>query len=268
MAKALVIKGANFTANKLTTVHFSESVPCTGLSISQNTISFTTLGATVQLTATKTPVNTTDTLMWASSNEDCATVVDGLVTCVGIGSATITAMCGSQTATCEVTSEITMTLSTYWNDYQFTSTDLSANPPKNYASLYAYAGKGRIYATETPTASGLKAFALNPSSYPPAAVAYPIMMPKGTDIIEVTLAEQPSSAYAGKVYFFDSTKEQTYVQAYQAALVTQFTQGISCVNKKYTFTRTAEADSFAFQVSNADITAITPQVTIAFKSAS
>lgn len=59
--------------------------------------------ATIQLTATVEPANTTDELVWSSSNESVATVSEtGLVTAVSVGSATITVTCGTVTATCEV----------------------------------------------------------------------------------------------------------------------------------------------------------------------
>ena len=56
------------------------------------------------LTASVYPENATDkTVTWASSNTSVATVVDGLVTAVREGTATITASCGGKSATCAVT---------------------------------------------------------------------------------------------------------------------------------------------------------------------
>lgn len=50
------------------------------------------IGETFTLTATIYPDNTTDkTITWSSSNQEVATVEDGVVTCVGLGEATITA---------------------------------------------------------------------------------------------------------------------------------------------------------------------------------
>lgn len=103
MAKTLVIKGADFSTNKLTTVSFGEEVPCTGVSLNTDTISFDSLSDTETLTATLTPANTTDTLTWSSSDTSIAVVANGVVTPVGLGSATITATCGNQTATATVT---------------------------------------------------------------------------------------------------------------------------------------------------------------------
>lgn len=98
---ALVIKGVSFSTNKLTTVEFVEEIPCTALSLSESSKTVTTI-TPFTLTATKTPANTTDTLYWASSDDTVVTVLDGVVTVVGVGTATITATCGNQTATCSV----------------------------------------------------------------------------------------------------------------------------------------------------------------------
>jgi uncharacterized protein YjdB len=61
---------------------------------------------TVQLTASVSPEDATNqTVTWSSSDEDVATVSDGLVTAVATGSAiiTVTTEDGAKTATCDVT---------------------------------------------------------------------------------------------------------------------------------------------------------------------
>lgn len=110
MSKALVIAGADFSTNKLDTITLSNAVYCTGVTLSSNTMSFTT-DETQTLTATTTPANTTEALTWASSNTNVATVSNGVVTPVGNGSATITAVCGSYSASCNVTVSIPVTVS-------------------------------------------------------------------------------------------------------------------------------------------------------------
>ena len=103
MAKTLTIKGADFSTNKVTTVSFNGgSVPCTGISFEEDAFSFTDY-TPVTIEYTLTPSNTTDTLSWAISNSNVATVSNGVVTPVGLGTATITATCGNQTATATVT---------------------------------------------------------------------------------------------------------------------------------------------------------------------
>ena len=60
-------------------------------------------GATQTLKATLTPANTTLPVTWSSSNPAVATVSNGTVTGVAPGTATITAKCGTLTATSTVT---------------------------------------------------------------------------------------------------------------------------------------------------------------------
>lgn len=102
-SKALVIKNVSFATNKLTTVELSQGKPCTALSLSQNAATMTELLSTVTLTATTTPADTTDVVLWTSSDNAVASVVNGVITQNGIGSCTITATCGNVTATCDVT---------------------------------------------------------------------------------------------------------------------------------------------------------------------
>lgn len=103
MAKTLIIKGANFEANSLDTVQF-DAVPCTELEISEQTAEISNTGTAVTLTATPTPADTTDTLTWESSDPTIVSVANGTLTPLGVGTVTITAKCGEQTATCTVTS--------------------------------------------------------------------------------------------------------------------------------------------------------------------
>ena len=76
--------------------------PCTGIVLDQNTLLFESAEESKTLTATVTPADTTDTVIWSSSNENVATVNNGVVTIHGIGTATITATCGNQTATATI----------------------------------------------------------------------------------------------------------------------------------------------------------------------
>ena len=101
MAKCLIIRNANFSANKVTTIEFDD-IPCTGIALSEDTLTFTSLTA-VELEATLTPSDTTDDVLWSSSDESVATVSGGTVTPTGLGECTITATCGSYSDTCAVT---------------------------------------------------------------------------------------------------------------------------------------------------------------------
>ncbi|MDO4288393.1 MAG: Ig-like domain-containing protein [Eubacterium sp.] len=64
---------------------------------------YTEVGDTLQLTATVTPADATDTVVWSSSDESIATVDEnGLVTGVDVGEVTITATAGEVSASCHV----------------------------------------------------------------------------------------------------------------------------------------------------------------------
>lgn len=103
MSKALVIKGANFSTNAVAHITIGNPAPCTGISLNKSTTSITSIGDTETLTATVTPSDTTDQIVWSNSDNTVATVNNGTVTAVGLGSAVITATCGNYSATCTVT---------------------------------------------------------------------------------------------------------------------------------------------------------------------
>ena len=102
MAKTLIIKDADYSNNALTQVLF-DTVPCTGITLDKETLSIVTTGNTASLTATKSPADTTDAVTWSTSDSNVATVSNGTVTAVGIGTATITVSCGEYSDTCAIT---------------------------------------------------------------------------------------------------------------------------------------------------------------------
>ena len=79
------------------------SVPCTGITLNTNNLVFEHSTTAQTLTATLTPTNTTDSVVWSVSPTGICTVNNGVVTPVTNGSCVITATCGTQTATCNVT---------------------------------------------------------------------------------------------------------------------------------------------------------------------
>lgn len=91
--------GINITSAYLTDPK-STSAEVTDISLDQTTLSLKA-GETATLKATTTPADAEVT--WKSSNENIATVKDGVVTAVAAGEATITATAGEKTAECAVT---------------------------------------------------------------------------------------------------------------------------------------------------------------------
>ncbi len=81
----------------------SDTVPCTGLTLDKSSIEFSTAGSAWLLGVVAEPADTTDQIIFTSSNEAVATVNEvGNVQAVGGGEATITVTCGSITAECTV----------------------------------------------------------------------------------------------------------------------------------------------------------------------
>lgn len=79
-----------------------EATPCTAITLNNTALTFTT-DAAQTLTATVTPTDTTDKVVWSVSPTGFVTVNNGVVTPVNNGACVITATCGTQRATCNVT---------------------------------------------------------------------------------------------------------------------------------------------------------------------
>lgn len=92
-------KAGNFTATCSITVK-AKYIPVSGISLNKTTIELTE-GETFQLEASVMPDNATDkNITWNSSDNNIATVANGLVTTWKAGEAVITATAGEHSATC------------------------------------------------------------------------------------------------------------------------------------------------------------------------
>ena len=180
MAKTLVLKNCNFSVNKLDTVTLSDSVPCTAISLDESTATITTLGGTVTLTATVTPSNTTDSVIWTTSDEGVAIVNNGVVTTTGVGKATITATCGSYSATCVVTARMTLTGTTNLPG-AYISDNAAESGGNGRTTISNAAARGSMVKD-----SGTKPFY---SSYD-SGTYYPIPLPTGATKITYTMSDQ------------------------------------------------------------------------------
>lgn len=78
-------------------------IECEGISLDRNEV---TISEPTTFVATVTPSNTTDPIVWKSSNDSIATVNNGVVTPKDIGECTITVTCGNYSAECNVTVEL------------------------------------------------------------------------------------------------------------------------------------------------------------------
>ena len=255
MSKVLILPGTNFSANKVATIVIGEPVPCTGLSLDQSAYEFDAPGASFTLAATKVPANTTDALTWASSDETVAKVVDGVVTCEGVGTATITATCGNQTATCSITTDLSVTIG--GDDYVIgNGYILSENGEADYIGIYAYY-KGRIMASAEQTGD-YYGWSTSETGY---VENYPIMIPKNASSMEMVV---PTDFNNVTVIFLDS-KQQT-----SAALNPKTSKKVGKSygypsSQKYTAQIPEEADSYVLNYGGSnDPASITTPVVVKY----
>lgn len=80
---------------------WDQKIPATGITLSAASLSFAA-GTSQALTASVEPSDSTDTVVWSSSNPAVATVSNGVVTPVSNGDCIITATAGSVSASCAV----------------------------------------------------------------------------------------------------------------------------------------------------------------------
>lgn len=210
MSKVLVIKGADFSVNKMDTITFEDGIPCTGISLNRSTISFTRLNESVTLIPTVTPSDTTDGISWSSSNDSVATVNShGVVTVQGIGTATITAQCGSYTASCTVTVTVI-----------FNETDLlRINGYGVIANTYAAGNDAAKFVAQTAyyplvsygLATGKYEVAVN-SSETVGEQVYPIPIPASARTLVVTLPDTTGTKLRNfNISYHNSEELQTSV---------------------------------------------------------
>lgn len=185
MSKVMVIKGANFQTNALGRVEFIDSIPCTGVTLSANTLTTQYLLTPQTLTATITPLNTTDELFWASSDETIATVIGGVIMPLKPGNVRITARCGIQSATCNVTVQgyIDTKLRYMWYYNRRDSAGKYLPDIKGGDNTTSYGG------TYNDTGSGLHAMDYD-KRLPTGTYLYPIMIPEGAVKLKLTLPNQ------------------------------------------------------------------------------
>ena len=91
------------------TLHFLEEIPVSEIILDRTSLTLEGIESTEQLIAIVLPENATNkNVIWTSDNPEIATVVDGVVTAISEGMATITATTedGGFNATCEVSVEI------------------------------------------------------------------------------------------------------------------------------------------------------------------
>lgn len=201
MGYALKIKGVDFSNVAVDRIEYIVPIPCTGIALDKSTLVFAKVGDTNQITATLTPTDTTDTLSWASSNENVATVSSsGLVTIHGIGTATITATCGNQTATASISQ----------------TTIKAEGTLKRLTGKYVSSGSGVNYAFVVNDTSGQNAFLNENENHPDLQVVGGvsnncelIRVPYGATTVKVATVGGNDVQF-NYMYRADTTQKVTY----------------------------------------------------------
>lgn len=197
MSKALVIKGADYSATKIKTVEFLIQNHCESIALSESSLSLNTLESQT-LTATILPEDCTDVLTWDSSDTDVVSVEDGILTINGLGTATITATCGEQSASCAISVDnIEITTGWEWG-FAFlnaTTNDFgTANVPNDYSKIY--------YGDEVPLDSTRYRLSRSASFVGDFNVA-PTILPSGVGSVRF---ESANMAGSYSVLFYDSAQ--------------------------------------------------------------
>ena len=182
MGKALILKnGVDFSANAVATIEFAD-IPCTGITFAQNT--YTVSGyddVTVEYTVT--PADTTDSVIWTSSNADIVSISNGVMTINGIGTCTITATCGAFTATATVT--VSIACIPNWDFRAInTSNAFVSYGAKSYNRLFAF-GIGKQASEHD----------LAPSTADHASSPYAIKFPNNTAKIRISRGADKGTSF-------------------------------------------------------------------------
>lgn len=194
MGKALVIKNSNFYSNRLDHVDFADR-PCTGITLdkSQGTVT-----DTLTLIATPSPSNTTDSVVWSTSDARIATVSNGVVTAVSNGTAQITATCGNYSASCTVTVDVGISIAKGY------LTKVEVNNENTAIADYASCSQSNMNFTTVGVNHGVYPVSWNYDTGDIAGI-YPIPIPSGAKTINVGL----STDYASLIVYYDKDSAST-----------------------------------------------------------
>lgn len=206
MSIALVIPDADFSENSIEQIIVSEPIPCTGITLNRSSGEISGIGSEMSLVATTTPANTTDTITWTTSDSSVATVSGGLVTSVGVGTATITATCGSYSASCVVTVKVIL------NDMDVVKLISSSLGGETVVS----GGNGLPTITSVSNRGSFVKTSGALHYYRPLDNVdyYPVMMPTNTARIKITY-NNFSSLYIGLILLFNG---ETAADGYPAVV--------------------------------------------------
>ena len=221
---------------------------CTSITLSNGLFSLNDYNP-VTVGYTVVPSDTSDIVVWTSSDTSVFTVADGVITAKGLGTATLTATCGQQTATATVSVELP-----YISNFDFgflTKTNTHANVGENYSWIMAIGdGQQKAHYGFVPPSGGI--------------VRYPILLPNNTKEVHISydtskssmiynntanliiywFADEPSSDVGYGAYAKCLTSEQTYNLRNDGLISLEVPEGANAVfaNIRASTTYTSEND--------------------------
>lgn len=257
MSKALIIKNADFSANKITTITFDEEVPCTGVEFDDSAVSVSSLGDVSSIIGyTVTPMNTTDVIRITSSNSDVVHVGNNnALEVVGIGTCTLTLTCGTYSDTCVVTANITEA-PTYI--IAFSNISETSTTGEDYDGLRFAGGVRNRVACVGLVSDGQFPTAICYESEPfsPGAVTA-LKIPTNTAKIHVEMANGVYDSEENAIYFVSIDDGFVYNSRFHAAILSkvplssQSLNGTRTINQDVTVPSGATAYVATFRLSSA-----------------
>ena len=124
--------------------------PCTDITIDKTELSFDTIGQTDTIITTVTPDNTTDEIVWSTTDDKVATVDKGKIVAVGNGECTIIVICGNKSTQCTVVvDEIVNDPTIKCTDLRFTIDSVTVGADTEQYNLGEYLRITPMACTET-----------------------------------------------------------------------------------------------------------------------
>lgn len=209
MGKALIIPNVDFSEVAIDTVTIRQDVHCTGITLDKSTAVINSLSDTLTLIPTVTPSNTTDAVIWSVDDSAVARVEGGVVTPLAGGSVTVTATCGSYSASCSISIHAFIDAEIAYGYYFSEAAPSTGNSTVRVgggASATTYGGS----VSETDK-TGNGRYAYDSSGHISGGHAYPLAIPDGATGVSVVV---PDQTIKFAIAWMDTTNGSGYGNSY------------------------------------------------------
>lgn len=193
----------------------SQVVRCTGIRIQESNMTLNTndIGVLVALSAIKSPAGCTESIQWASSNEETAMIKSSNdttadIAIMGEGTASITAKCGSYTATRTITVEAAKNVkfNVFNGASWYSANNAIPSLGGNINRAFTYAGASR------PPLENISAQAVDDSSY-----SYGIPLKQGVKYVIELSTDSADGCYYGLQLYSSTSKTRIVDSGWKAA---------------------------------------------------